>query len=147
MFSLLLFFFHCIQKKLITPLQYWCFHCCCFFIVFKRNYSSVLDAHPPHPAPAPAHPCFFKLKIVNLFQICQWTDTFVKYSLLLPFFSKKEKQHKEDNINITIFGVPEQALPGGYWGPYLYVILYRLFSYTVLLPIKASGHWKKQPWP
>ena len=98
------FFFHCIQKKLIIPLQHWCFHCCCFFIVFRRNYSSVLDAHPPHPTPAPSHPCFFKLKIVNLFQTCQCTDTFVKYSLLLPFFLNKKKSIQRGQHQYHILG-------------------------------------------
>ena len=88
----------------ITPLQHWCFHCCCFFIVFRRNLFIFLGC-----SPSPSHPChfpplLFKLKIVNPFQTCQWTDTFVKYSLLLPFFSKKGKQHKEDNINIIFLG-------------------------------------------
>ena len=75
-----------------------------FFIVFRRNLFIFLGC-----SPSPSHPChfpplLFKLKTVNPFQTCQWTDTFVKYSLLLPFFSKKGKQHKEDNINIIFLG-------------------------------------------
>ena len=117
-----------------------------FFSLYSEEiYSSFLDAHPPHPTPAPSHPSFFKSKIVNPFQTCQRTDTFCQIQSSSSLLLKKRKTTQRGQHQYHIFGVPEQALPGGYWGPCLYVILHRLFSYTVLLPIKASGHWKKQP--
>ena len=123
MFSLLLFFFHCIQKKFI-----------------HLSWMLTLPI-PPLPLPTLA----FQIKNCKPFPNLSMNWHFCQIQSSSSLLLKKRKTTQRGQHQYHIFGVPEQALPGGYWGPCLYVILYRLFSYTVLLPIKAS--WKKQTWP
>ena len=129
----------------ITPLQHWCFHCCCFFHCIQKKFihlSWMLTLPiPPLPLPTLA----FQIKNCKPFPNLSMNWHFCQIQSSSSLLLKKRKTTQRGQHQYHIFGVPEQALPGGYWGPCLYVILYRLFSYTVLLPIKAS--WKKQTWP
>ena len=75
-----------------------------FFSLYSEEInSSFLDAHPPHPTPAPSHPSFFKSKIVNPFQTCQRTDTFCQIQSSSSLLLKNKDNNTKRTTSISYF--------------------------------------------
>ena len=115
-----LLFFYCIQKKSFIFL--------------------VCSPTQPNPNPRPYPTLLFQIKNCKPFPNLSMNWHFCLHS------SQKNNNKKRTTSKPQFWG-SRTSPPWRILGPCLYVILHRLFSYTVLLPIKASGHWKKQPWP